>query len=85
VIIAGLVTWVLVVGIKESASFNTFMVAVKVLIVFFVIGVGAFYVNPANWEPFAPYGYTGISFFGKTLFGQTDAGGQPWACSRARP
>jgi APA family basic amino acid/polyamine antiporter len=77
VIIAGLVTWVLVVGIKESASFNTFMVAVKVLIVFFVIGVGAFYVNPANWEPFAPYGYTGISFFGKTLFGQTDAGGQP--------
>jgi APA family basic amino acid/polyamine antiporter len=35
------------------------------------------YVNPENWKPFAPYGYTGISFFGKTLFGQTGVGGEP--------
>jgi APA family basic amino acid/polyamine antiporter len=45
--------------------------------VFFVIAVGAFYVNPANWHPFAPFGLTGVSFFGKTVLGQTDAGGQP--------
>ena len=77
ILIAVLVTWVLVIGIKESATFNTAMVAIKVAIVLFVIGVGSFYVNPANWHPFAPYGYTGISFFGHTLFGQTDAGGQP--------
>ncbi len=43
----------------------------------FVIVVGVFYVNPANWHPFAPYGLTGISFFGHTLFGQTGAGGEP--------
>jgi len=53
------------------------MVMIKVAAVLFVIGVGAFYVNTANWHPFAPYGYTGVSFFGKTLAGQVDAGGQP--------
>jgi APA family basic amino acid/polyamine antiporter len=76
-VIVSLVTVVLVIGIKESASFNAAMVILKVAIVIFVIVVGAFYVNPANWHPFAPYGYTGINFFGKTLFGQADAGGQP--------
>ena len=40
------------------------MVIVKLAVVFFVIVVGAFYVNPANWQPFAPYGFGGISFFG---------------------
>ena len=75
-IVAG-VTVVLVVGIRESAKLNAAMVILKVAIVLFVIGLGAFYVNPDNWTPFAPYGYTGINFFGKTLFGQTDAGGQP--------
>jgi APA family basic amino acid/polyamine antiporter len=75
--IAVLVTWVLVIGIKESAGFNTAMVIIKVAIVLFVIAVGSFYVDPANWRPFAPYGYTGVGFFGRTIFGQTDAGGQP--------
>ena len=42
-----------------------------------VIGIGAFYVNPANWHPFAPFGYTGVSFFGHTLWGQTAKGGEP--------
>jgi len=77
VIIAALVTWVLVIGIKESAGFNTVMVVIKLAIVFFVIGAGIFYVNPENWHPFAPFGLTGISFFGHTLFGQTGAGGEP--------
>lgn len=76
-LIAGLVTTVLVVGIRESASFNAAMVIVKVVIVFFVIIVGAFYVDSKNWRPFAPYGLTGISFFGHTLFGQTGPGGEP--------
>src|SRR6185295_8483070 len=76
-VIISLVTIVLVIGIKESASFNTAMVILKVAVVLFVIVVGAFYVNPANWHPFAPFGYTGINFFGKTVLGQADAGGQP--------
>ncbi|HEX8164088.1 MAG TPA: amino acid permease [Pyrinomonadaceae bacterium] len=76
-VIVGCVTAVLVVGIRESATFNAAMVILKVAIVIFVIVVGAFYVNPANWHPFAPYGYTGVNFFGKTLLGMKDAGGQP--------
>ena len=77
IVIVALVTVILVKGIKESASFNAGIVMVKVAVVFFVIGVGAFYVNPDNWRPFAPFGLTGISFFGNTLFGQTGPAGEP--------
>lgn len=77
VVITAVVTYILVIGIKESAGFNSAMVIVKLIIVFFVIIVGSFYVNPANWHPFAPYGLSGISFFGKTIHGLTGNGGQP--------
>jgi APA family basic amino acid/polyamine antiporter len=76
-VITGIITVVLVKGIQESARFNSVMVAVKLVVVLFVIGVGAFYVNPANWHPFAPFGLSGVSFFGKTLYGQTGPGGEP--------
>ncbi len=77
ILITFVITAILVKGIRESASFNAGMVIVKLVIVAFVIIVGAFYVNPENWKPFAPYGLTGVSFFGKTLFGQTGKGGEP--------
>ena len=77
IVIALALTVILVIGIRESAGFNAGMVIVKLVIVLFVIIVGAFYIDPANWKPFAPYGYTGISFFGHTLFGQTGKGGEP--------
>src|SRR2546422_5984212 len=74
VLITFILTVVLVKGIKESASFNAFMVGVKLIIVLMVIGIGVFFINSANWHPFAPYGYTGVSFFGNTIFGQHAAG-----------
>ncbi|HBL30922.1 MAG TPA: amino acid permease [Acidobacteria bacterium] len=77
ILITLVVTIVLVKGISESATFNAAMVGIKVSAVLFVIGVGAFYVNPANWKPFAPYGWTGLSFFGHHVAGQADAGGTP--------
>lgn len=77
VVIVAIVTTVLVVGIKESARFNSAMVAVKIAAVLFVIGVGVFFINTANWHPFAPYGLTGLSFFGHTVAGNVDAGGKP--------
>lgn len=77
IIIVTIVTIVLVKGISESASFNAAMVGVKVAAVLFVIGVGAFYVNPENWRPFAPYGWTGLSFFGHHVAGQADPSGTP--------
>jgi APA family basic amino acid/polyamine antiporter len=75
--IAALITVILVKGIRESAGFNAGMVGVKLAVVLFVIVAGAFYVDPANWHPFAPYGYSGLSFFGKTVFGQHGPGGEP--------
>lgn len=70
-------TVLLVLGIRESAEFNTSMVIVKVSVVLFVIVVGAFYVHPANWHPFAPFGYAGLALFGKTVWGQTGTAGEP--------
>ena len=77
VAIALLITIILVKGIRESASFNAGIVILKLAIVLFVIVVGAKYVNPANWRPFAPFGLSGFSFFGHTLMGQTGPGGEP--------
>ena len=77
VLIVALVTAVLVKGIQESAGFNTTMVFLKVTVVLFVILVGAFYIKPENWSPFAPYGLSGLSFFGRPLMGQVSTGGQP--------
>src|SRR5215468_5955485 len=76
-LITVLLTAVLVIGIRESATFNAIMVAVKLTVVFLIIAVGVFYVDPRNWHPFAPYGYSGISFFGHTIMGQHGAGGEP--------
>jgi APA family basic amino acid/polyamine antiporter len=77
IFITAALTVILVRGIRESATFNTVMVAIKLVVVLLVIGVGAFYVDPANWRPFAPFGYSGLSLFGKTILGQTGAGGEP--------
>jgi basic amino acid/polyamine antiporter, APA family len=77
IVIVTIVTLILVKGISESASFNATMVGIKVTAVLFVIVVGAFYINPANWQPFAPYGWTGLSFFGQHVAGQADPSGAP--------
>ena len=77
IIIVAIVTAILVKGIKESATFNAAMVMIKLAAVLFVIGVGAFYIDTANWHPFAPFGWTGIKFFGQHVAGQTDPGGAP--------
>ena len=54
------ITVVLVIGIRESARFNAGMVALKLLVVVFVIAVGATYVEPRNWHPFLPFGFGGV-------------------------
>jgi basic amino acid/polyamine antiporter, APA family len=63
-IIALVITAILVVGIKESAEFNTGIVVIKVAVVLFVIALGARYINTANWgtdwHSYAPNGLAGI-------------------------
>ncbi len=54
------VTWVLVRGVKESASTNTVMVLIKIAAIL-IFSLGALRaVNTANWHPFAPHGLAGI-------------------------
>lgn len=54
------VSGILYVGISESARFNSLIVAVKLTVIGMVIVVGAFYVRPVNWSPFAPFGWSGV-------------------------
>lgn len=58
--IVAAVTWILVIGIRESARANNVMVLLKVVILLFFIAVGAFYVRPENWTPFMPNGFAGV-------------------------
>jgi len=53
-------TVLLVYGIKESTRANSIMVMVKVAVVVFFAAFGAFYLNPTNWRPFVPNGFTGV-------------------------
>lgn len=59
-LIVVLITWVLVVGIRESAWFNTSMVVLKLVIIAFFIIFGSFFIDKHNWHPFAPNGTLGI-------------------------
>jgi APA family basic amino acid/polyamine antiporter len=58
--IVALITVVLVVGIRESASLNTAMVSVKLVVLGLFVLVGWRYTQPANWHPFAPNGWAGV-------------------------
>ena len=51
VIIVFVITVLLVVGIRESALFNNVIVIIKLLVILAVVGVGACYINKANWQP----------------------------------
>ncbi|MVT08067.1 amino acid permease [Chitinophaga tropicalis] len=59
-IIVVLVTYLAYVGIRESKRSANFMVGLKILVILFVIIVGAFYVNIDNWSPFMPNGFSGV-------------------------
>jgi APA family basic amino acid/polyamine antiporter len=48
------VTWLLVLGVSESAFVNNVIVAIKVTVVVAFIAIGAFYVDPAHWTPLVP-------------------------------
>jgi APA family basic amino acid/polyamine antiporter len=54
------ITALVYVGIKESKNASNLLVVLKLIIVAVVIVVGAFYVKPANWSPFAPHGIGGV-------------------------
>ncbi len=68
--IVGVITWLLVIGTKESARVNTVMVAIKVGVIALFLFVGLKYVQPAQWTTpsFAPNGLKGISVGAAIIF-----------------
>ena len=48
------------IGVRQSARFNAVMVLVKLLAITTFVAVAAFNVQPANWEPFMPFGWEGV-------------------------
>ena len=60
VFIVIVITWICYIGIRESRITNDFFVILKVVLLLMVIGIGAFYVKPENWSPFAPNGIGGV-------------------------
>ncbi len=58
--IVALITWVLYLGVRESARTNNAIVVVKLLVLAFFVIVGLQHINPDNYVPFAPNGFRGI-------------------------
>ena len=59
-VMLSIIAIILLKGIQESANFAKIMVFVKITVIALFIIVGAFYVRPENWIPFAPTGLNGI-------------------------
>lgn len=66
--IVGLITGILIIGVRESAGFNTLMVGLKLAIIAFFTVMGSFYVKPEHWHPFAPNGFRGITSAAAIIF-----------------
>jgi APA family basic amino acid/polyamine antiporter len=53
-LVVAVITILLVIGIKESVSFNNVIVAIKLAVILTFIAVGVAYINKSNWHPFVP-------------------------------
>ncbi|WP_225810502.1 amino acid permease [Streptomyces spinosus] len=63
-----LIAWLLNQGIRSAARFETLVVALKVLVVLLVIGVGSFHIDARNYHPFFPFGVSGAFTGAATVF-----------------
>lgn len=60
-LIAIFLSFLLVRGTKESATLNKILVFIKLAAVFIFLILAGPKVNPANWTPFMPYGFSGVA------------------------
>jgi APA family basic amino acid/polyamine antiporter len=66
--IVAAITVLLVAGVRESARFNTAMVATKFVVLAFFVFVGMKFTKPEHWHPFAPNGFAGIGAGAAIIF-----------------
>ncbi|MBU3072135.1 amino acid permease [Clostridium estertheticum] len=68
VLITMFVTWILFIGIKESAKLNNKIVLIKVGVIILFVILGVFHINVANYKPFAPFGWSGVMAGASIIF-----------------
>mgnify|MGYP001567532589 FL=1 len=68
VLIVGLVTWILFIGIKESAKLNNVIVLIKIGVIVLFIVLGVFHISVANYRPFSPFGWKGVMAGASIMF-----------------
>jgi APA family basic amino acid/polyamine antiporter len=68
-LVSAAATWLLLIGIRESARVNAVIVAVKVTVVLLIIGLGGLLIATEHWSPFIPpntgafgeFGWSGVA------------------------
>ncbi|MDR8407762.1 amino acid permease [Nonomuraea sp. 3-1Str] len=68
VVLCLLIAFLLNLGIRAAARFETIVVGIKVAVVLMVIVVGFFFINTANYTPFFPFGISGAITGAATVF-----------------
>src|SRR5258708_1576241 len=74
--IVGAIATICYIGIKQSATFNSVIVAIKVTVVILFIFLGVSYINTDNWHPFIPpntgefghFGWSGVMAAAGVIF-----------------
>jgi basic amino acid/polyamine antiporter, APA family len=66
--IVGLITWLLLLGVRESARTNNVLVAIKLVVLTMFVAVGVMHLHPENYHPFAPNGFSGIHHGAAIIF-----------------
>ncbi|WP_446897793.1 amino acid permease [Clostridium sp. LBM24168] len=68
VLIIAFITYINIIGVKQSTTVNNIIVAIKLVVIalFIVLGVG--HINPSNWHPFMPYGWSGVLSGASVIF-----------------
>lgn len=68
VLIVGFINFWLVKGVSHTAKMTSVFVIIKLAVVIFFIAVGAFHIDPANYTPFLPFGWSGVLAGAGTVF-----------------
>jgi basic amino acid/polyamine antiporter, APA family len=68
ILICLLVTFILSRGTKAFGRFELVAVAIKIVLILFIIGLGIFYINAQNYDPFMPAGFGPVLTGAATVF-----------------
>ena len=68
ILVCLLVTWILARGTKAFGRFELVAVAIKIVLILFIIGLGIFYIDTNNYDPFMPSGFGPVLTGAATVF-----------------